>query len=114
MCGACENCTIECTGCLKEKCIINKRIKEKLLKRFNKLGYELDELYLLRGSFVNLEYNINGNKIKLLDDNSVYYGTQIEKEGYCLGLAANESIIVVSKYNNEGKNPELILFKNYE
>lgn len=50
---------------------------------FNSLGInglEVHDLNLLNGFFVNLEYTLeNGQSVKLLEDNNVYWGNQINK-----------------------------------
>ena len=45
-------------------------------------GLMLQDLNLLRGAYINLEYTLaNGQKIKLLKDNDIYLGNQIERAG---------------------------------
>lgn len=50
---------------------------------FNSLGInglEVHDLNLLNGFFMNLEYTLeNGQSVKLLEDNNVYWGNQINK-----------------------------------
>jgi hypothetical protein len=45
-------------------------IKQKLIEEINALGInglpEINNLFVLQGSYVNMEYEINGNKVKLL------------------------------------------------
>jgi hypothetical protein len=56
-----------------------------LISEFNALGIkglEVRELNLLNGFFVNLEYPLfNGQHVKFLEDNNVYFGNQIEIPG---------------------------------
>ena len=67
------------------------------------------------GKFVNLEYPLpSGVNVKFLDDQTTYLGNQLESEivdGLCFGILANMEFIMISTYEAEGKNPELILYK---
>ena len=76
---------------------------------------ELDELNILPGNFVNLEYRLpNGSYVKFLDDNATYLGNQLECEfggERCFGLAANMEFILVCTYEKDGANPELVLYQ---
>lgn len=75
---------------------------------------QIEELYPLNGRFVNLEYEFkNGEKIKLLNDNNVYLGTQISKKdnsGY-YGVIADNDYILVSEYDNNYQNAKIIVYK---
>ena len=55
-------------------------LKNTLISEFNALGIpglQVDNLNLLNGFFVNLEYPLaNGQSVKLLEDNNVYWGTR--------------------------------------
>lgn len=92
-------------------------IKEELISEINALGIEelhVDNLFVLQGSFINQPYNINGNVVKLFDDNAYYWGNQIEKaDGRCYGIACDEKYIVVSEYGEGGEDARLVLFKSY-
>ena len=79
---------------------------------------KLDNLYPLHGSFVNLEYVLpNGNKVKYLNDDESYLGNQVEcifndgETKKCFGVVANMSFLLVSSYEENGINPELIVYK---
>ena len=144
ICNAnCNECEIfksnKCKGCKEtkgcpfgKKCWIAKYIelsnkefetfKKQLIDEFNSLKIDgmpkIKELYPLNGSFVNLEYPLpNNSKIKLLNDNETYLGTQVEcifndKEiKKCFGLLANMNFLLVSEYEENGINPELIIYK---
>jgi hypothetical protein len=77
----------------------------------------IDNLFVLQGSFINMEYPINGNNIKLLDDNANYWGNQVEKQGTtgrCFGIACNEHYILVSEYGKDGADAELVVLKKRE
>ncbi len=145
VCGAnCSECELfknkKCKGCnntngspFGKKCWIYKYIeigekekynemKESLLEEFNSLEIpgmtKIKELFPLHGSFVNLEYTLpNGKKVKLLNDNEIYLGNQVECE-FCnedtakgFGLIGNMDFILICEYEMNGKNPEIILYK---
>ena len=106
ICGAdCSECGMRenCKGCMETKgcpfgkeCFIAKYInmggeeqfqefKQKLMTEFNQLNIPgmpvVRELYALVGSFVNLEYTLpGGEKVRFLDDSSIYLGNQLECE----------------------------------
>ena len=93
--------------------------KKQLIEEINALNIEgmpkVEALNALVGKFVNLEYCLpNGTKVKFLDDQTTYLGNQLESEiveGLCFGVLANMDFILVSTYEKDGKNPELILYK---
>lgn len=89
-------------------CEINEiLVKEKLPK--------VENLNVLSGSFINLEYKFpNGEKVKLLDDKASYLGSQLEPENKndrCIGIAANMDFILICSYEENGNNPEIIVYK---
>ncbi|MGM9713102.1 MAG: zinc ribbon domain-containing protein [Prevotella sp.] len=93
-------------------------LKVALIAEINALGIEgmphIDNLFVLQGSFVNMEYGINGNKVKLLSDNTTYWGTQVEKlgdSGRCFGIACDKRHILISEYGKDGTDPELVMLK---
>lgn len=92
--------------------------KEELIRRFNELGIEdmeeVKELYELKGDFINLEYTFpSGQRVKLLNDGSMYYGAEIcrKNSSRCYGLAADDSLMLVCEYGNGGTDAELVLWK---
>ena len=93
--------------------------KAKLIEEINDLHVEgmpkLEKLNALVGRFVNLEYRLpNGMCVKFLDDQTTYLGNQLEcefGEDRCFGVLANMDFILVSTYEAEGANPELVLYK---
>ena len=96
----------------------NSTIKKMLIEEVNALGIcglpQIDNLFVMQGSFINLEYTINGNKVKFLDDNATYWCNQVEKldaSGRCFGIACDEHFILVGEYGKEGINPEIICLK---
>lgn len=145
ICGAdCENCgygkNSGCRGCLEskgcpfgKKCFIYEYInaggednynlfKQGLTEEFNSLNIEgmpkISDLFALNGAFVNLAYPMpNGETVKLLDDNEIYLGNQVEcefddGEGVkCFGLVAGMDFLLVCEYGENGADPEIILYK---
>ena len=93
--------------------------KKNLIKEINALHIdgmpEIESLNALVGGYINLEYRLpNGKLVKFLDDAATYLGTQVECEfddGVCFGVAANMDFILVCSYNENGQNPELIVYK---
>ncbi len=92
--------------------------KQQMIEEINALAIKdmpvIDNLFVLQGSFVNMEYHINGNAVYLLDNEESYWGTQVEKlnaEGRCFGIACNEKFILVSEYGQDGADAELVILK---
>lgn len=124
-CGGCEKCNGHPFGgeCVAANCILSngyenfEKLKNELIKDINSLNIEelhVDDLFLLNGAFVNLEYEIEGNKHKFLKDNNVYFGNQIERKnnGRCYGVVCNENFILVSEYGCNGSDSKLVILKN--
>ena len=97
-----------------------KRDYEKdLVDEFNELHIEgmpkVESLNALVGNFVNLEYRLpNGNLVKFLDDSKTYLGNQLESEfggDRCFGVIANMEFLLVCTYEENGSNPELVIYK---
>ena len=76
---------------------------------------EVESLNVLPGSFVNLEYRLpNGQMVKFLDDKATYLGSQLECEfggDRCFGIVANMDFLLVCTYEENGENPELVIYK---
>ena len=75
---------------------------------------QIDSLVPLNGFYVNLEYRLpNGQAVKLLEDNKVYLGTQIERPGQerCYGVVADEAYLLVCEYGCNGADPEIVCYK---
>ena len=129
----CKGCT-ETNGCpFGKECFIAKYIltggkenyelfKKQLVDEINNLNIEgmpkIDDLNPLNGLFVNLSYPMpNGESFKLLYDDDIYLGNQVESEFNdgeiirCFGILANMDFILISEYGVNGDNPELILYK---
>ncbi|MBQ6899515.1 MAG: helix-turn-helix domain-containing protein [Firmicutes bacterium] len=93
--------------------------KRKLMDEINELHIEgmpeVEKLNALVGGYVNLEYRLpNGHTVKFLDDGVTYLGNQLECEfegGRCFGIVANMDFILVSTYEENGENPELVVYK---
>ncbi|MCQ2337900.1 MAG: zinc ribbon domain-containing protein [Paludibacteraceae bacterium] len=90
-------------------------MKKVFIDEVNALGIRdlhITNLYVLQGSFVNQAYNINGNEVKLLDDNATYWGNQVVKnDNRCYGIACCEKFILVSEYGKDGADAELVMLK---
>ena len=73
----------------------------------------IENLNVLPGEFVNLEYTLpNGAKVKFLDDKATYLGSQLEGEaGFCYGIAAGMDFVLICSYLENGESPELIAFQ---
>ena len=93
--------------------------KKQLIDEINDLHIEgmpkLEKLNALVGSYVNLAYRLpNGNTVKFLDDNATYLGNQLECEfggNRCFGILANMDFILICTYEENGNNPELLIYK---
>lgn len=93
--------------------------KKQLINEFNTLlnikGLpKVESLNVLSGEFINMEYTLpNGEKVKFLDDKQTYLGSQLESEfgGRCFGIAANMDFLLVCSYEENGENPELVIYK---
>ena len=94
--------------------------KKQLIHEFNTLLHieglpKVENLNVLSGSFINLEYRLpSGQSIKFLDDNATYLGSQLECEfggDRCFGIAANMDFLLVCTYEENGENPELVIYK---
>ena len=76
---------------------------------------KVENLSILPGSFVNLEYRLpNGQLVKFLDDHATYLGSQLACAlggDRCFGIVANMEFILVCTYEENGENPELIVYK---
>ena len=93
--------------------------KNILIEEINALNIEgmpeLTKLNALVGSYVNLEYRLpNGRTVKYLDDNATYLGNQLQCEfggDRCFGIVANMDFILICTYEENGENPELVIYK---
>ena len=93
--------------------------KQQLIEEINDLHIDgmpkVEKLNALVGKYVNLEYRLpNGVKVKFLNDGTTYLGNQLESEfggDRCFGVLANMDFILVCTYEEDGVNPELVLYK---
>ena len=93
--------------------------KNVLIDEINALNVDgmpkLTKLNALVGKFVNLGYRLpNGSTVKFLDDNATYLGNQLECEfggDRYFGIVVNTDFILISTYEENLKNPELVLYK---
>ena len=93
--------------------------KRQIIDEFNALHIEgmpkVESLNALVGSYVNLEYRLpNGKTVKFLDDNATYLGNQLECEfegTRCFGIVGNMDFLLVCTYEENGENPELVVYK---
>ena len=76
---------------------------------------KLEKLNALVGGYINMVHQLpSGKAVKFLDDGATYLGNQLESElekGRCFGIAANADFILVCTYEENGENPELIVYK---
>ena len=94
-------------------------LKQQLISEFNELHIEgmpkVEALNALVGVYVNLEYQLpNGKKVKFLEDGATYLGNQLECEfggDRCFGIIANMDFLLVCTYEENGTNPELVIYK---
>lgn len=127
-CGGCEQAQGRPFGgaCVAASCVRHggagklAREKERLMGEINALcfpGLSVDDLNLLNGFYVNLEYPLpNGTSVRLLDDRNIYWGNQIEIPGSerCWGVIADESFLLVCTYGCGGSDPQLVLYRKRE
>ena len=104
-------------GC-KEKF---EEFKAQIIHEFNTFLHieglpKVENLNVLPGSFINLEYRLpNGQTVKFLDDNATYLGSQLECEfggERCFGIAANMDFLLVCSYEKDGTNPEIVVYRS--
>ncbi|MDM8297679.1 DUF3795 domain-containing protein [Enterocloster aldenensis] len=103
-----------CGKCHNEKC----RLKEQMIAEYCMLGIEdmeeITGLNACKGSYINLTYTFSsGQAVKLLDDDKIYLGNQLSKKDSSryYGKAADESVLIVSEYDADGSNAEIIVYK---
>lgn len=109
--------------CVAAECIKEKgyeafpALKQALVAEINALGIphlHVEDLNLLPGYFVNLEYPLpSGQKVKLLADDNVYLGAQVEVPGSdrCYGVAADDTYLLVCEYGCGGSDPCIVLYR---
>ncbi len=139
--GCCAHCAKRgraCPGCKDSdghpcggRCFVAELVKSEGLEAFSSLkksliaeinasgvsGLHVSDLNLLSGAYVNLAYPLpSGCCVPFLDDKSVYLGNQIEGagDGRCFGVVADPSFLLVCTYGENGKDPELLLYKRFK
>lgn len=93
--------------------------KKQLTVEINALHIEgmprVEKLNALVGEYINLEYRLpNGTYVRFLDDGDTYLGNQLECEfggDRSFGIVANMDFILVSTYEANGVNPEIVVYK---
>ncbi len=118
-CGGCESCVGHPFGgsCIAERNRAFPELKQRLIEEINALGIDgltVDDLNLLTGAYVNLEYPLsNGTTVRFLNDKDIYLGNQIERPDSerCYGVVADEKFILVCEYGCNGADPEIVLYK---
>lgn len=96
--------------------------KKTLIGEINALSIpglpKLEKLNALVGKFVNLEYRLpNGAAVKYLDDEKTYLGNQLQSltdEKKYFGVACSRDFILISAYEADCRNPEVVLYKKRE
>ena len=95
-------------------------MKQELIDEINKLNIKnlvVHDLNLLNGSYVNLEYPLpNGQSVKLLKDNNIYLGNQIEIPGNerCYGVVTDHDFLLVCEYGCNGADPQIVMYKRLD
>jgi hypothetical protein len=93
--------------------------KRQVITEINELHIEgmppVEQLYVLEGSYVNLEYDLpSGEKVRFLRDDITYMGCQLESifgGDRCFGIIADMGFLLVCTYRENGTDPELVLYK---
>ena len=71
-------------------------------------------LRVLLGGLINFEYNVNGNRVRVLDDNTYYWCMQVVKtdgSGRRYGFACGADYIVVNECGKAMENVRLVMIK---
>ena len=95
-------------------------VKKALISEFNALGIRnltVQDLNLLNGFFVNLEYTLpSGQTAKFLKDENLYLGSQVRKADgdRWYGLAADADFLMVCEYGDGGADAQLVAYKKRE
>ncbi len=92
-------------------------LKKQLIREINNLSIQdmpkLEKLNALSGDSINLAYPLpSGQSVTFLEENTMYLGNQLAANGdRYFGVLANVDFILISMYDKDGNNPELILYK---
>lgn len=93
--------------------------KRQLMDEINGLHIEglprVERLHPLVGRDIDLAYRLpNGSCVRFLDSEATYLGDQLACEfggDRCFGIAASMDFILISTYEEGGKDPELVIYK---
>lgn len=95
------------------------QFKSKIIDEINALNVEgmprVEKLDTVPGSSVNFEYRLpNGKTVRLLNDEAVYLGCRLDclfGGERCFGVVANMDFLLVCTYEEDGADPELLIYK---
>ena len=97
---------------------VSNTILKQLLSEINELGIQnlpvIKYMGLVEGAQINRECELNGNLVRLLDDNAVYYYTEIEKNhcgGRFFGVIGDNLYIYITEYGGDGQKAEVVAVK---
>lgn len=124
-CGGCENTDGHPFGgsCVAAEWVQQGGIerlnqeKQRLIAEVNAMDIpqlNLTEVTLLNGFYVNLAYPLpSGETVKLLRDQRVYLGTQVEQpdSDRFYGVVADNQFLLISSYGRNGEAPDIVLYK---
>ena len=93
--------------------------KTQLIHEINELRIigmpEITSLNTLSGHYINLNYRLpNGQIVQFLDSQTMYLANQVPCEyceEVCFGIVASMDFILICSYEQDGTNPELLLYK---
>ena len=93
-------------------------IRKPSVDEINSLGLPncppITDLRVVRGSLINFMHDVNGNRVHLLDNDSSYWCTQVNKTngaGGCYGIAVGEQFIIVNEWFENVENIRLVMLK---
>lgn len=128
--AVCKGCTATCGSPFGGSCVAAEYIKSYGLEAYksfkNRLTEEIntllsaegipaaENLFELAGRYVNPEYPLpNGCKVKFLNDNNIYLGTQIESgaSGIYYGVITDATFILICRYGGNGSDPDILLYR---
>ncbi len=126
----CRGCRATCGSPFGGRCVAAEYIKTGGIEAYRSFKERLPEeinvllgtlslpaaqgLVELVGAAVNLEYPLpGGERVKLLDDKDIYLGTQIAcaDTGEMIGVIADTTFILISRFGADGSDPEILLLK---
>lgn len=132
--GECRGCAASCARpfggeCIAANCCARRGVascaecgdrcalKRRAIAEVNALGIpdmpKVDELHLLKGSIVNLEYELpGGQRVRFWNDADIYLGCQLERPGNerCIGVAVSGEYMLVCEYGEGGSDPRVLAY----